>query len=48
MILSGAFLGIGFKNVVGIAVFTIILIVVLKVVLAKYPIKGASDIVHAV
>lgn len=42
------FLGIGFKNLLGIGIFVILLIVVLKIVFAKHPVKGVSDVVLAI
>lgn len=40
--------GVGLKNLVVISLFTIIFIVMLKTILAKHPVKGVSEVVHAV
>lgn len=40
--------GVGLKNMLVIALFTIVFIVMSKVILAKYPVKGLSEVVHAV
>lgn len=40
--------GLGLKNLVLTALFTIITIVVLKTVLTKHPIKGVTEVVQAV
>lgn len=42
------FAGVGLKNLLVIGMFTIVMIVVLKVVLTKHPVKGISDVVNAV
>lgn len=42
------FAGVGMRNVLTIAIMTMILIVVFKVVFNKYPISGVSDMVNAV
>jgi hypothetical protein len=42
------FAGVGLKNVVVIGLMTIIMIVVLKVVLTKHPVKGVTEIISAV
>ena len=42
------FLGIGFVNTVGIAIFVILFIVILKVVFAKWEVPGITDIMLAV
>ena len=42
------FLGLGVKKLIGISIFVIIFIVMLKVILTKYPVKGVSDVVQAV
>lgn len=44
----GKFLGVGLTNAVGIAVFTILLIVLLKVIMVKYPVPGVTDVVATV
>ncbi len=40
--------GLGLKNLVLVALFTIVAIVVLKTILTKHPIKGISEVVQAV
>lgn len=42
------FLGMGLKKGVSLWVFIILLTVVAKVVLNKYPIKGVTDIINTV
>ena len=42
------FLGVGFVNAVGLAIFVVLFIVVFKVVLAKYQVPGVTDIMLAV
>ena len=42
------FLGVGFVNVVGIAIFVVLFIVVFKVIFAKWEVPGISDIMLAV
>ncbi|WP_434785684.1 hypothetical protein [Bacillus velezensis] len=42
------FAGVGVKNLIVIAMFTMMTIVVLKVVLAKHEVNGISQLVHAV
>lgn len=46
--MEGNFLGLGLKNIFGLFFLFILLIVVLKVVLTKYPIKGVSEVVQSV
>jgi len=46
--MEGNFMGLGLKNLFGVALFTIFVIVLLKVVLTKHPIKGVSEVVQAV
>lgn len=41
-------MGLGLKGLMGCALFTILLILLLKVALAKYPVKGVSDAIMAV
>lgn len=43
-----SFLGLGLKKLIGIGVFVILFIVILKVVLTKYPVKGVTDVIQAV
>lgn len=42
------FAGVGMRNVLTIAVMTMILIVIFKVVFNKYPVSGVSDMVNAI
>lgn len=42
------FAGVGMRNVITIAIMTMILIVMFKVILNKYPVSGVSDLVNAV
>lgn len=44
----GNFLGVGFKGAIGISLFTIVLIILLKVALTKYPVKGVTDLVNSI
>jgi hypothetical protein len=40
--------GVGLKNMIVIALFTMIFIVVSKTILTKHPVKGISEVVQAV
>lgn len=40
------FLGIGLQNALGIAIFTLIVSVTLKVIFTKYEIEGISQVVR--
>ena len=42
------FLGVGIVNAVGIALFVILIIVVLKVIFAKWEVPGITDVIMAV
>lgn len=42
------FAGLGLKNLVIVSLFVMMMIVVLKTVLTKHPVKGVSEIVQAV
>jgi hypothetical protein len=42
------FAGVGMRNVVLIAIMTMILIVMFKVIFNKYTVTGVSDLVNAV
>lgn len=42
------FAGVGMRNVIMIAIMTMILIVVFKVVFNKYNVGGVSDMVNAI
>lgn len=40
--------GLGLKNLILVAVFVIIFIVIMKTILTKHPVKGVSEFVQAV
>lgn len=42
------FLGVGLTNALGIAVFTMLVIVMAKVVFTKYEVEGISEVVRTV
>lgn len=42
------FLGMGLKNAFALWVFVVIMTVLAKVVLNKYPVPGVTDVVNAV
>ena len=42
------FLGVGFVNAVGLAIFVVLFIVIFKVVFAKWEVPGITDIMLAV
>jgi hypothetical protein len=42
------FLGIGLKQGMAVSLFVIIFIVLFKVVLNKYPVKGLTEIINVV
>lgn len=44
--MDGKFLGVGLQNALAIALFTLIVSVVLKVVFTKYEIDGVSQVVR--
>jgi len=46
--MDNKFLGVGLFNAVGLTLFAIAFIVILKAVLTKYPVNGLSQIVQAV
>lgn len=41
------FLGVGLQNALGIAIFTLLVSVTLKVIFTKYEIEGVSEVVRA-
>ena len=45
--MEGKFLGIGLQNALGIALFTLLVSVMLKVIFTKYEIEGISEVVRA-
>ncbi|WP_215586109.1 hypothetical protein [Bacillus mycoides] len=46
--MEGKFAGIGLKNILAIFFLFIIFIVMAKVVLTKYPVKGISEVIQTV
>ncbi|CAF1914811.1 MULTISPECIES: hypothetical protein [Bacillus subtilis group] len=42
------FAGVGLKNMIVIGLFTMMLIVVSKVIVTKYPVNGVTQLVNAV
>ena len=40
------FLGVGLTNAIGIALFTLLISVALKVIFTKYEIEGVSEVVR--
>ena len=42
------FLGIGLARAFGLALFVILVIIVLKVIFAKWQVPGITELVHAV
>lgn len=44
---DGKFLGVGLQNALGIALFTLLVSVALKVIFTKYEIEGVSEVVRA-
>lgn len=44
--MEGKFLGVGLQNALAIALFTLIVSVVLKVIFTKYEIDGVSQVVR--
>lgn len=45
--MDGKFLGVGLQNALGIALFTLLVSVMLKVIFTKYEIEGVSEVVRA-
>ncbi|MBT2718070.1 hypothetical protein [Bacillus sp. ISL-57] len=45
---TSKFLGVGLTKAISLALFTIVVIVVLKTILIKHPIPGVTDVVTAV
>ena len=44
--MESKFLGIGLTNVIGIALFTMLVSVILKVIFTKYEVEGISQVVR--
>ena len=42
------FLGVGLTNALGIALFTMLVIVMMKVIFTKYEVEGVSEVVRTV
>lgn len=45
--MDGKFLGVGLQNALGIALFTLLVSVALKVIFTKYEVEGVSEVVRA-
>ena len=45
--MDGKFLGVGLQNALGIALFTLLVSVSLKVIFTKYEVEGVSEVVRA-
>lgn len=45
--MDGKFLGVGLQNALGIALFTLLVSVMLKVIFTKYEVEGVSEVVRA-
>ncbi|HDR7311498.1 TPA: hypothetical protein QCX08_004006 [Bacillus cytotoxicus] len=46
--MEGKFAGIGLKNILAIFFLFIVFIVVAKVIVTKYPVKGLSEVIQTV
>ena len=44
--MDSKFLGVGLTNAIGIALFTMIVSVILKVIFTKYEVEGLSQVVR--
>ena len=44
--MDSKFLGIGLTNAIGVALFTMIVSVILKVIFTKYEVEGVSQVVR--
>ena len=44
--MESKFLGVGLTNAIGLALFTMIVSVILKVIFTKYEIEGVSQVVR--
>lgn len=42
------FLGVGLQKALGIAVFTMIVIIIFKIIFTKYEVEGISEVVRTV
>lgn len=45
--MEGKFLGVGLQNALGLALFTLLTSVALKVIFTKYEVEGVSEVVRA-
>ena len=45
--MDSKFLGVGLQNALGIALFTLLVSVVMKVIFTKYEIEGISEVIRA-
>ena len=45
--MDGKFLGVGLTNALGIAIFSMLVIVGLKIIFTKYEIEGISEVVRS-
>ena len=48
LIMENKFLGVGLQKALGIAVFTMIVIICFKIIFTKYEIEGISEVVRTV
>ena len=46
--MDGKFLGVGLTHAMGLAIFTMIVIVCLKVIFTKHEVEGVSQVVRSV
>lgn len=46
--LAGKFLGVGLTKALSLAIFTMLVIVATKVIMAKHPIAGVSEVIASV
>ena len=44
--MDGKFLGVGLQNALGIALFTLLVSIVLKVIFTKYEVEGLSETIR--
>lgn len=45
--MDSKFLGVGLQNALGIALFTLLVSVAMKVIFTKYEVEGISEVVRA-
>ena len=46
--MDGKFLGVGIPHALGLALFTMLVIVVMKVIFTKHEVEGVSQVVRSV